>query len=101
MSEAPLDSFARELAADVEEVQSDTAEPYSELQVTRLILDEPAERNVFENPIPLTQGGEGRFGRAQYNITASSSRTMRNGSSSPPPSTPGNALRKPCRPPPS
>jgi len=70
MSEAPLESFARELAADVDEaVQNDTAEPYSEIQFTRLILDELAERNVFENPIPLTQGGEGRFGRAQYKIT--------------------------------
>lgn len=70
MSDAALDAFARELAADVNEaVQADTAEPYSEIQFTRLILDELADRNVFENPIPLTQGGEGRFGRAQYKIT--------------------------------
>ncbi len=70
MSEAALENFARELAADVDEaVQNDAAEPYSEIQFTKLILDELAERNVFENPIPLTQGGEGRFGRAQYKIT--------------------------------
>lgn len=70
MSEAPLDAFARALAADVDEaVQADSAEPYSEIQFTRLILEELADRNVFENPIPLTQGGEGRFGRAQYKIT--------------------------------
>lgn len=70
MNDAPLDAFARELSVDVEEaVQADSAEPYSEIQFTRLILDELADRNVFENPIPLTQGGEGRFGRAQYKIT--------------------------------
>jgi hypothetical protein len=61
MSDA-LEAFARELAADVDEaVQADSAEPYSEIQFTRLIIDELAERNVFENPILLTQGGEGRF----------------------------------------
>jgi hypothetical protein len=70
MIEGPLETFARELAADVDEaVQADAAEPYSEIQFTRLILDELADRNVFENPIPLTQGGEGRFGRTQYKIT--------------------------------
>lgn len=70
MSEAPLDMFARELADDVDEaVRSDEAEPYSEIQFTRLMLDELADRNVFENPILLSQGGEGRFGRTQYKIT--------------------------------
>ncbi len=69
MSDA-LEAFARELAADVDEaVQADSAEPYSEIQFTRLIIDELAERNVFENPILLTQGGEGRFERAPYKIT--------------------------------
>lgn len=70
MIEAPLDTFARELADDVDEaVRSDAAEPYSEIQFTRLMLDELADRNVFENPILLSQGGEGRFGRTQYKIT--------------------------------
>ena len=70
MDEAPLDTFARELAEDVKEaVRADAAEPYSEIQFTRLILDDLSDRNVFENPTPLTQGGEGRFGRAQYKIT--------------------------------
>lgn len=69
MSDA-LEAFARELASEVDEaVHADAAEPYSEIQFTRLIIDELAERNVFENPILLTQGGEGRFGRAQYKIT--------------------------------
>lgn len=70
MTEAPLDTFARELAGDVDEaVRSDAAEPYSETQFTRLMLDELADRNVFENPIFLSQGGEGRFDRMQYKIT--------------------------------
>ncbi len=70
MTETPLEEFARELAAEVEEaVRSDANEPYHEIQITRYLLDELADRNVFENPIPLTQGGEGRFGRTQYKIT--------------------------------
>lgn len=70
MSESPLDTFARELSEEIEEaVRVDAAEPYSEIQFTRMMLDELADRNVFENPIPLTQGGEGRFGRTQYKIT--------------------------------
>jgi hypothetical protein len=70
MTDAPLDAFAQELADDIDEaVRSDTAEPYSETQFTRLMLEELTERNVFENPIFLSQGGEGRFGRTQYKIT--------------------------------
>jgi AIPR protein/abortive infection phage resistance-like protein len=70
MTDAPLDAFARDLADDIDEaVRTDTAEPYSETQFTRLMLEELAERNVFENPIFLSQGGEGRFGRTQYKIT--------------------------------
>lgn len=68
--EAALDTFALELAGDVDEaVQSDASEPYSETHFTRLMLDDLTERTVFENPIFLSQGGEGRFGRAQYKIT--------------------------------
>jgi hypothetical protein len=70
MTDAPLDAFAQELADDIDEaVRADTAEPYSETQFTRLMLGELTERNVFENPIFLSQGGEGRFGRTQYKIT--------------------------------
>lgn len=69
-TEAPLDTFARELAGDVDEaLQADASEPYSENHFTRLLLDELAERTVFENPVFLNEGGEGRFGRAQYKIT--------------------------------
>jgi AIPR protein len=70
MTEPLLDTFARELAAEVaESVEADSGEPYSETHFTRLLLDELAERTVFENPVFLSQGGEGRFGRAQYKIT--------------------------------
>jgi hypothetical protein len=70
MTDAALDAFARDLADDIDEaVHTDTAEPYSETQFTRLMLDELTERNVFENPIFLSQGGEGRFGRTRYKIT--------------------------------
>ncbi len=70
MTEEALATFARELAGDIDEaVRADTAEPYSETQFTRLMLEELADRNVFENPTFLSQGGEGRFGRIQYKIT--------------------------------
>ena len=70
MSGDPIEDFARELAADVEEAtRLPQASPYPEEEFTRIVLDQLADENAMENPTLLWQ--EGLFGRAQhkYKIT--------------------------------
>jgi hypothetical protein len=63
-----LESFARELARDVEDaVRTDDGSVYSEEQFTRIVLERLADEGAVENPIPLYQ--EGHFARTRYKIT--------------------------------
>jgi hypothetical protein len=67
MVDLALETFARELASDVEEaVQSGQESPYHEQEFTRIVLDRLADDGALENPIPLWQ--EGTFGRTIYKI---------------------------------
>lgn len=68
MSENPLEDFARELAADVEEAtRSLQGSPYPEEEFTRTVLEQLANENAMETPTILWQ--EGLFGRTKYKIT--------------------------------
>src|ERR1700735_3739584 len=63
----PMQSFARELASEVDEaVRSGQESPYHEQEFTRIVLDRLADEGALENPIPLWQ--EGTFGRTVYKI---------------------------------
>lgn len=64
--EDPVDSFARDLAAEVAEA-TQTGSPYEVEEFTRIVLERLADEGVLENPIPLLQ--EGRFGRGRYAIS--------------------------------
>jgi AIPR protein len=67
MVDLALETFARELAAEVDEaVQSGQESPYHEQEFTRIVLDRLADDGALENPIPLWQ--EGTFGRTIYKI---------------------------------
>jgi hypothetical protein len=67
MNDLALESFARELASEVEEaVLSGQETPYHEQEFTRIVLDRLADEGALENPIPLWQ--EGTFGRTIYKI---------------------------------
>lgn len=62
-----MQSFARELASEVDEaVRSGQESPYHEQEFTRIVLDRLADEGALENPIPLWQ--EGTFGRTVYKI---------------------------------
>ncbi|MCF1504003.1 AIPR family protein [Afifella sp. H1R] len=68
MDEEALESFARELKAEVEEsVNSGAGSIYEEEEFTRIILERLAEEGAVENPVPLWQAGQ--FGRMKYRIT--------------------------------
>ncbi len=68
MNDEAINSFARELAADVDEaIHSGDATTYSEVEFTRLVLERLAEEGIVENPSVLWQ--EGTFGRIRYKIT--------------------------------
>jgi hypothetical protein len=67
MDDLALETFARELASEVEEaVRSGQESPYHEQEFTRIVLDRLADEGALENPIALWQ--EGTFGRTTYKI---------------------------------
>jgi hypothetical protein len=67
MSDLALESFARDLAGEVEEaVLSGQESPYHEQEFTRIVLERLADEGALENPMPLWQ--EGTFGRIFYKI---------------------------------
>jgi hypothetical protein len=67
MDDLAPESFARELASDVEEaVLSGQESPYHEQEFTRIVLERLADEGALENPIALWQ--EGTFGRTIYKI---------------------------------
>ncbi|MBK3664786.1 AIPR family protein [Bradyrhizobium diazoefficiens] len=67
MIDLPLETFARELASEVDEaVLSGQESPYHEQEFTRIVLDRLADDGALENPIALWQ--EGSFGRTVYKI---------------------------------
>ncbi|WP_050384044.1 AIPR family protein [Bradyrhizobium pachyrhizi] len=68
MSDEALDTFARELAAEVEEaIRSGDNSIYSEEEFTRIVLDRLGDEGAIENPTLLWQ--EGNFARTKYKIT--------------------------------
>ncbi len=68
MSDEAIETFARELAAEVDEaIQSDDTSIYSEKEFTRIVLDRLGDEGAIENPTLLWQ--EGNFGRTKYKIT--------------------------------
>jgi hypothetical protein len=67
MIDLAIESFARQLAEDVNEaVLSEQESPYHEQEFTRIVLERLADEGALENPIPLWQ--EGTFGRTIYKI---------------------------------
>jgi hypothetical protein len=51
MSDLVPESFARELAADIDEaVRSEKESPYHEQEFTRIILDRLSDEGALENP---------------------------------------------------
>ncbi|WFU55726.1 AIPR family protein [Bradyrhizobium pachyrhizi] len=68
MSDEAIETFARELAAEVEEaIRSGDASIYSEEEFTRIVLDRLGDEGAIENPTLLWQ--EGNFARTKYKIT--------------------------------
>jgi hypothetical protein len=68
MSDVVPESFARELAFDVDEaVRSEKESPYHEQEFTRIVLDRLSEEGALENPSALWQ--EGSFDGALYKIS--------------------------------
>src|SRR5215467_11196729 len=68
MSDEAIETFARELAAEVDEAtQCGDGSIYSEEEFTRIVLDRLGDERAVENPILLWQ--EGNFARAKYKIT--------------------------------
>lgn len=68
MSDEALETFARELAAEVEEaIRSGDNSIYSEEEFTRIVLDGLGDEGAIENPTLLWQ--EGNFARTKYKIT--------------------------------
>ncbi|WP_315718261.1 MULTISPECIES: AIPR family protein [unclassified Bradyrhizobium] len=68
MSNEVIESFARDLADEVNEaIQSGLGSIYSEEEFTRIVLDRLGEEGAIENPSLLWQ--EGNFARAKYKIT--------------------------------
>ena len=68
MSDLALESYARELDAEVDEaVRSGNESPYHEREFTRIVLDELAEIGAVENPVILWY--EGNFGGDLSKIT--------------------------------
>lgn len=68
MSDEAIETFARELAAEVEEaIQSGDGSIYSEEEFTRIVLDRLGDEGAIENPALLWQ--EGNFARTKYKIT--------------------------------
>jgi hypothetical protein len=68
MSDEVIETFARELAADVDDaVRSGDESIYSEEEFTRIVLDRLGEEGAIENPALLWQ--EGHFARTKYKIT--------------------------------
>jgi hypothetical protein len=67
MSDLALESFARDLAREVEEaILSGQESPYHEQEFSRIVLERLADEGALENPMPLWQ--EGTFGRTLYKI---------------------------------
>jgi hypothetical protein len=65
-----LETFANELKRDVHDaVESGEGEPWTSHEFTAQVLERLADAGVLENPQALTQGGKGRFGRADYEIS--------------------------------
>lgn len=68
MSDEAMETFARELAAEVDEaIQSGDGSIYSEEEFTRIVLDRLGDEGAIENPTLLWQ--EGQFARTKYKIT--------------------------------
>ncbi|QOZ06635.1 AIPR family protein [Bradyrhizobium sp. CCBAU 51765] len=68
MSDEAIETFACELAGEIEEaIQSDDGSIYSEKEFTRIVLDRLGDEGAIENPTLLWQ--EGNFGRTNYKIT--------------------------------
>lgn len=68
MSDEAIETFARELAAEVDEaIQSGGGSIYSEEEFTRIVLERLGDEGAIENPTLLWQ--EGSFARARYKIT--------------------------------
>jgi hypothetical protein len=68
MSDLELESYARELDAEVDEaVRSGNESPYHEREFTRIVLDDLAEIGAIENPVVLWY--EGNFGGDLSKIT--------------------------------
>jgi hypothetical protein len=67
--EKELEAFARDLAADIEAAIEAGEAVWKEHEFTAQVLERLAESGVLENPTPLTKGGRGRFGRAEYGIS--------------------------------
>lgn len=68
MSDEVIETFARELAGEVEEaIQSGDGSIYSEEEFTRIVLDRLGDEGAIENPTLLWQ--EGNFARTKYKIT--------------------------------
>jgi hypothetical protein len=68
--EPELKSFAEELARDVADgVESGEGEAWSSHEFTRQVLDRLGEAGLLENPQALPNGGTGRFGKLDYEIS--------------------------------
>jgi hypothetical protein len=68
MSDEAMETFARELAGEVDEaIRSGDGSIYSEEEFTRIVLDRLGDEGAIENPTLLWQ--EGNFARAKYKIT--------------------------------
>jgi len=68
MSDEAIETFARELAAEVDEAtQCGDGSIYSEEEFTRIVLDRLGDEGAIENPTLLWQ--EGNFARTKYKIT--------------------------------
>lgn len=72
MSDEAIETFARELATEVQEaieesIKSGDGSIYSEEEFTRIVLDRLGDEGSIENPILLWQ--EGTFARTRYKIT--------------------------------
>ncbi len=68
MNDLALETYARELIAEVDEsVHSGKESPYQEREFTRIVLDGLGDEGALENPVLLWQ--EGRFGGEVYKIS--------------------------------
>jgi hypothetical protein len=68
MSDEAIETFARDLAAEVDEaIHLGAGSIYSEEEFTRIVLDRLGDEGALDNPILLWE--EGHFARTKYKIT--------------------------------